>query len=53
VNHSTSNKRSRAYDREIGTLKIENEMGIKIARATLMGLMVVASLTLFGAIVLV
>lgn len=31
----------------------ENEMGIKIAKATLMGLMVAASLTLFGAIVLV
>jgi len=52
VNRSTSGDRLQAYDREIDTLKIENEMAVKIAKTALMGMMVVASLTLFGAIVL-
>jgi hypothetical protein len=52
VNHSTSAGSPCAYDREIDTTEIENEMAIRIAKTAIMGLMVVASLTLFGAIVL-
>jgi hypothetical protein len=52
VNHSASGESSRGYDRQIDTLEIENEMAIKIAKSVLMTVMVVLSLTLFGALVL-
>jgi len=52
VNHSASGRTPQAYDRAIDTQENENDMAIKIAKSVLMTAMVVASLTLFGALVL-
>jgi len=52
VNHSASGPAPQAYDRFIDTQENENDMAIKIAKSVLMTVMVVLSLTLFGAIVI-
>jgi hypothetical protein len=52
VNHSTFSSEQEAYHRAIDTTRLERKMTVKIVRGTFLGLMVVASLTLFGAIVI-
>jgi hypothetical protein len=53
VNHSTFISSEQAYDRGDYTNPLEIEMSVKIVRGTLLALMVVGSLTLFGAVVII
>jgi hypothetical protein len=53
VNYSTFISCKQAYDRGDYTNPLETEMSVKIVRGTLLALMVVASLTLFGAVVII